>query len=295
MTSPSQVAMRSPNSCDRSSSTFGRRGPPGRMSLLQRSRQALRRGVDTPPGVHADLDKLIETRPATEDATLDAADLRAAIEMQFELAAVGDDLKAVMQRIADRTRELTGGTAAAVRLLDGDAMVGGATGGAPEMGQPHRLPLTNNLAGHAMRSRRSLLCLDTETDERVDSALSRRRNVRSIIAVPLLHAGRSVGLLLLYGREPGAFGERDVAMMELLSVVLSAAMAHAAEVEAKRDQIEALARFEATFANSPTAIVLLDSDGGVVEANPATQELLGRDAGELRGGRLSTFMHPEDL
>ena len=245
--------------------------------------------------MHADLDKLVESRAATQHATLDAADLRAAIEMQFELAAVGDDLKAVMQRIADRTRELTGGTAAAVRLLEGDAMVCGATSGAPEIGQPHRLPLTNNFAGHAMRSRRSLLCLDTETDERVDNALARRRNVRSIIAVPLLHAGRSVGLLLLYGGEPGAFGERDVTMMELLSVVLSAAMAHAAEVEAKRDQIEALARFEATFAHSPTAIVLMDTDGCVVEANPATQELLGRDADELRGRRLSSFMHPEDL
>jgi diguanylate cyclase (GGDEF)-like protein/PAS domain S-box-containing protein len=263
--------------------------------LLQHLCQERAPQVDIGGEVPADLDRLIETRSATAGAMLDAADLRAALEMRFELAAVGHDLKAVMQRIADRTRELTGGTSAAVRLLDDDAMVCGATSGAPEIGQPHRLPLTNNFAGHAMRSRRSLLCLDTETDERVDSALSRRRNVRSIIAVPLLHAGRSVGLLLLYGREPGAFGERDVTMMELLSVVLSAAMAHAAEVEAKRDQIEALARFEATFAHSPTAMALMDTDGCVVEANPATQELLGRDAGELRGRRLSSFMHPEDL
>ena len=54
-------------------------------------------------------------------ATLDVSVLRAVIDMQHELAAVGLDLKAVMQRIADRTRELTGGTSAAVRLLDGDA------------------------------------------------------------------------------------------------------------------------------------------------------------------------------
>ena len=60
----------------------------------------------------------------------------------------------------------------------------------------------DNLSGHAMRSGRSLLCLDTETDERVDSALSRSRGVRSIIAVPLLHGGQAVGLLLLYGEEP---------------------------------------------------------------------------------------------
>src|SRR5437660_9501169 len=146
--------------------------------------------------------------------TLDVSVLRAVIAMQHELAAVGLDLKAVMQRIADRTRELTGGTAAAVRLLDGDVLVCGATSGSPEIAKPHRLPLGNNLSGHAMRTRRSLLCLDTENDERVDSALARSRGVRSIIAVPLLHAGQAVGLLLLYGDKAGTFGERDVTTME---------------------------------------------------------------------------------
>jgi GAF domain-containing protein len=180
--------------------------------------------------------------PADGGQTLDVSVLRAVIAMQHELAAVGLDLKAVMQRIADRTRELTGGTSAAVRLLDGDALVCGATSGARAIERPHRLPIGDNLSGHAMRSGRSLLCVDTEADERVDSELSRSRGVRSIIAVPLLHAGSAVGLLLLYGEEAGAFNDADVVMMELLSVVLSAAMAHAAEFEAKRDQVEALAR-----------------------------------------------------
>src|SRR5450755_2453144 len=194
------------------------------------------------------LETLAGTGPTDGGQTLDVSVLRAVIAMQHELAAVGLDLKAVMQRIADRTRELTAGTSAAVRLLDGDALVCGATSGAPEIAQPHRLPIGDNLAGHAMRSGRSLLCLDTETDERVDSALSRSRGVRSIIAVPLLHAGEAVGLLLLYGEEANAFDERDVMMMELLSVVLSAAMAHAAEFEAKRDQVEALERWRTLLA-----------------------------------------------
>ncbi len=226
--------------------------------------------------------------------TLDVSVLRAVIAMQHELAAVGLDLKAVMQRIADRTRELTGGTSAAVRLLDGDALECGATSGAPEIAEPHRLALGNNLSGHAMRSRRSLLCLDTEDDDRVDAALSRSRGVRSIIAVPLLHGGQAVGLLLLYGDKAGAFGERDVTMMELLSVVLSGAMAHAAEFEAKRDQVQALARFEATFDNALTGMVLLDLDGGILDANPAIQRLLGYTHDELAGNRLSKFVCPAD-
>jgi diguanylate cyclase (GGDEF)-like protein/PAS domain S-box-containing protein len=199
-----------------------------------------------------------------------------------------------MQRIADRTRELTGGTSAAVRLLDGDALACGATSGSPEIARPHRLPIGDNLSGHAMRSGRSLLCVDTENDERVDSELSRSRGVRSIIAVPLLHAGESVGLLLVYGDQVGAFGEGDVTMLELLSVVLSAAMAHAAEFEAKRDQVEALARFEATFAGALTGMLLEDLDGRILDSNPAIQELLGRSHSELEGHRTSEFIHADD-
>ena len=250
--------------------------------------------VDAQRAIAPVLQTPAETEPADGAQTLDVSVLRAVIAMQHELAAVGLDLKAVMQRIADRTRELTGGTSAAVRLLDGDALVCGATSGAPEIQRPHRLPIGDNLSGHAMRSGRSLLCLDAETDERVDSALSSSRGVRSIIAVPLLHGRETVGLLLLYGAEANAFGERDVTMMELLSVVLSAAMAHAAEFEAKRDQVEALARFEATFAGALTGMLLMDLDGRIIDSNPAIQELLGRSHGELEGHRTSEFVHTDD-
>ena len=100
--------------------------------------------------------------------------------------------------------------------------------------------------------------------------------------------------MLLYGDKAGAFGERDVTMMELLSVVLSSAMAHAAEFEAKRDQVEALARFEATFANALTGMVLLDLEGHIIDSNPAIQRLLGRGHDELIAHRLSRFVHPND-
>ena len=224
----------------------------------------------------------------------DAAVLRAAVDMQHELAEAGLDLKMVMQRIADRTRELTGGSAAAVRMLEGDHLVIGATSGSPGIGVPERLPVGDNLAGHAMRGGRSLLCLDTQTDPRVDSALALKRNVRSIIAAPLLHAGQSVGVLLLYSHEPAAFADRDVTTIELLSVVLSAALAHAAEFEAKRDQVDALARFEATFAGALTGMLLMDLDGRILDSNPAIHELLGYSAEDLLGHRTSEFVHPED-
>jgi diguanylate cyclase (GGDEF)-like protein/PAS domain S-box-containing protein len=83
-------------------------------------------------------------------------------------------------------------------------------------------------------------------------------------------------------------------MMELLSVVLSAAMAHAAEFEAKRDQVEALARFEATFAGALTGMLLMDLDGRIIDSNPAIQGLLGHSRAELEGCLTSDFVHPDD-
>ena len=48
---------------------------------------------------------LSDTTIEDRGETLDVSVLRAAIAMQHELAAVGLDLKAVMQRIADSTRD----------------------------------------------------------------------------------------------------------------------------------------------------------------------------------------------
>ena len=85
--------------------------------------------------METEVESLADAGPVDGGATVDVSVLRAVSAMQRELAEVGLDLKAVMQRIADRTRELTGGTSAAVRLLDGDALVCGAVSGAPEIQQ----------------------------------------------------------------------------------------------------------------------------------------------------------------
>src|SRR5512142_3226670 len=71
-------------------------------------------------------------------------------------------------------------------------------------------------------------------------------------------------------------------------------MAHAAEFEAKRDQVDALARFEATFASALTGMLLLDLDGRIMESNPAIQKLLGYGHSELEGRRTSEFVHEDD-
>ena len=399
--------------------------------------------------------------PAAEGAA-NAALLRSALELQHEIAALGPDLGAAMRRTAERTRELTGATAAHVAMLDGDDLVTGATSGPDDLRLPDRFAAEGRLTRLAIRSGRSTLCADSETDPRADAALARTIGIRSFVAVPLLHAGATIGLLIVAGRAPG-FDENDVTNLELLAIVLSATVAHAsqaaaqqhlhrtadrlerivetqrdiaaagvdlrhvmdlvvarsmaltgadggmvsliegdelvigaaggraadlvgrrrrledsivkhaiaagttllierteddprinralqqkigdlshicvplfegaravaalsimssaehdrlgeeerrtlellavvlasavsraAEFEAKREQVEALARFEATFTGALTGMLMTDLEGRILDANPAVQELLGYDVSELVGRRASEFVHDED-
>ncbi len=54
------------------------------------------------------------------------------------------------------------------------------------------------------------------------------------------------------------------------------------------------ARFHALFDQAPLGIVLLDDDGVVVDANPAFERLVGRDAAQLRGTRAGELSKAED-
>jgi diguanylate cyclase (GGDEF)-like protein/PAS domain S-box-containing protein len=388
--------------------------------------------------------------------TVDAAVLRSAIELQHEIAIEDLDLDAAMLRIAERTLELTRASAAHVTMLDGAELVTGASVGREELRLPRRFPTSGALTVHAIESGESVICRDTETDERADADLARRIGIRSFVVAPLLHAGATIGLVIAAGREPGVFADDDVTNLELLSIVLSAAVANAAErrtaqrlerivetqrdiatagvdreavmqlvvdrsmaltgadagmvsiiegdelvigaaagrasglvgarrkledsivrhaiaardtllierteddprinralqakvgdlshicvplfagdrpvaalsvmdssdtdrlgeeerrtlellavvlaaavsraaeFEAKRQQVEALARFEATFAGALTGMVMTDLDGRILDVNPAIQELLGWGAGDLIGRHMSEFVHPED-
>jgi diguanylate cyclase (GGDEF)-like protein len=51
--------------------------------------------------------------------------------------------------------------------------------------------------------------------------------MRSMIVVPLMHAGTAVGVLKVMGKEPGAFTEADVETLSLSSDVIAAAMFNA--------------------------------------------------------------------
>jgi diguanylate cyclase (GGDEF)-like protein/PAS domain S-box-containing protein len=235
------------------------------------------------------------------DGAVDAAVLRAAVALQHEIAVSGADLATAMRLIAERTRDLTGASAAHVAMLDGDDLVTGATSGPSDLRLPDRFPANGTLTLHSIRSGSAVLCRDTEADPRADAALARRIGIRSFVVVPLLHGGATIGLLIVSGRAPETFDAGDVVNLELLSIVLSAAVAHAAETAAQREQrrngerlqmiVETQRDMAAAGVDLQTvmdlivdrSMTLTGADGGMVSLVEGDELVVGAAAGRASG------------
>jgi diguanylate cyclase (GGDEF)-like protein/PAS domain S-box-containing protein len=235
-------------------------------------------------------------RRGAENPVRDHADrLHAIIETQRDVAAADLDLESVMGLLCERTMELTGADGASVALLTDGKLRFGASRGSPDHPVGEVLSLDKSLGGLAIRDRRSLTSGDAREDPRVDSARVRATGVRSMVAVPLLHAGKPVGTLLVLSRSPNAFDDEDVRTLELLSVVISATMSHAAEFQAKREQVEALSRFQNIFEGASVGIVRARADGSAREVNGAVLRMLGYSAEDHSSRTFDLFTHPDDL
>jgi signal transduction histidine kinase len=142
-----------------------------------------------------------------------------------------------MSTLVERTRELTGADGAVIELAKGEWMVYRAASGTAAARVGVCVPIASSLSGRCVREALLLRCDDSETDPRVDRDACRRVGVRSMIVVPLRHAGQVVGVLKVLSRRESAFGAEVADMLELMSGLLAAAMSQVAEFEARQARL----------------------------------------------------------
>ena len=141
------------------------------------------------------------------------------------------DLEPAISAITERAQHLTGATGAAIALRSGDEIVCRARTGrtAPDLGM--RLQTEGGISAEAVRSGEIMLCHDAERNPRVDIASCQRLGVRSILVSPLRHYRRTLGVFEVLSSSPGAFDERDVATMQLLSGMMVAAISRISTIQ----------------------------------------------------------------
>jgi GAF domain-containing protein len=142
----------------------------------------------------------------------------------FEIYSGEIDFEPAINVIAERAQALTGATGAAIALRTGDEIVCRARTGrtAPDLGV--RLQTDSGISAECVRTGEVVLCHDAERNPQVDLASCRRLGVRSILAAPLRHFRRTLGVFEVLSGSPNAFDHRDVATMQLLSSMMVAAI-----------------------------------------------------------------------
>jgi putative methionine-R-sulfoxide reductase with GAF domain len=150
---------------------------------------------------------------------------------ELELHAGEIDLEPAISVIAERAQALTGATGAAIALRHGDEIICRARTGrtAPDLGV--RLQTDSGISADCVRTGEVVLCHDAERNPCVDLASCRRLGARSILAAPLRHFRRTLGVFEVLSRTPHAFDERDVATMQLLSSLMVAAISRLSSIQ----------------------------------------------------------------
>jgi putative methionine-R-sulfoxide reductase with GAF domain len=142
--------------------------------------------------------------------------LPAASAVQREAESLGSDLSAVLSLIASRSQSLLRASGVAIALLgkDADTMICRASSGesAPPVGAV--LQVGSGFSGECVRTGRMLRCDDAETDELVDRQICHALGIRSILAAPVRMGDKVIALLEVFSAQPGAFGERDSAVLQ---------------------------------------------------------------------------------
>ena len=179
--------------------------------------------------------------PRTDDWNpLVQPDLVQALERQIAGGfPPGLALDLVLNELVVRASTATHARSAALALKRGDEMVCRAATGehAPDLGIP--LNTRDGLSGVCLRSGQSQLCLDTETDPRVDAATSRRLGIRSMLVVPIRDGDELVGVLEVFATDPAEFVDSDQNLLEIFAREVARIRHAAIELEQRPTTISA--------------------------------------------------------
>jgi hypothetical protein len=159
--------------------------------------------------------------------------LEAVTAIQRQVEALGPDLAAALQLIADRAQTLVRASGAAIALAgaDPDFMICRASSGpdAPPVGAP--LQVGSGFSGECVKTGLVLRCDDTEFDLRVDRDNCRALGLRSILAVPVRVREKSIGLVEVFSAQSYAFSDDDSGVLQRLADTVLAAVNRAARAE----------------------------------------------------------------
>jgi GAF domain-containing protein len=215
------------------------------------------------------------------------------------IASSPTDINPVLQAIVESACELCDAYDALVRLKDGNHLVPSAHHG-PIPTNSDKWPIErNSVSGRAVVDKKPVHVHDmqsTEGDEFPESQQrARHLGHRTILSVPLLREGESIGAIILRRTEAHPFGDKQISLLQTFADQAVIAIGNVRlfeEVQAKTRAVEEALRYQTGSANilnviasSPTDVqpvlnAIVESACEVCEANDAA--VLLKDGNDLR-------------
>ena len=156
------------------------------------------------------------------------------IAAQYDVATAGLNMDHLLSRIVERTMKLTSAEGAVFEQIEGDELVYRATAGNAKNRHGYRIKMRGSLSGQSIQEGHALRCDDSEKDGRVNRDACRLVGLRSMIVVPLRTDSKIIGVLKVYSSKEMAFNDQDAHALQLMAGLLSSAISHSNEFEAKR-------------------------------------------------------------
>jgi PAS domain S-box-containing protein len=130
----------------------------------------------------------------------------------------------------------------------------------------------------------------------------------SLALLPILFEDKPMGVLFLRARHVLAFGDREISLYRTVANATAIALRNARILQSLRDQTQQItfARFEAErrlktlqryadfFESAADGIVVIDSEGKLLFANPRAREITGQSERDLIGATLGHIIIEED-
>ncbi len=209
------------------------------------------------------------------DGAQDADRLRK-LQALTDAALAHLELDALLPTLLLRTREILGVDTCAVLLLDEETdelVARAAVGIEEEVERGVRIPVGGGFAGRVAADRRPVILDDVDHADVLNPIL-REKGIKSMLGVPLLVAGRVLGVLHVGVLAHRVFDESDVELLQLAGDRAAIAIEHARAFEAER---QARKRVEHVQAVTDAALAHLELDDLFAVLLPRIRDILKAD------------------
>jgi adenylate cyclase len=194
--------------------------------------------------IAAELQQFLPERSVQDGDTLrrDYEKLRIAYELQRAIGAELD-LDRLLEKILERSFDLLSADRGVILLFDGGELKPRCSR-ARRQG-PEELVVSRSVVGQVMKEKVAVLSSDAKLDPRFSESKSIiMTGIRSSMAVPLLHRGELLGIMMVDSQNPNAFGEKDLQLFTNIATQAALSIANASLARRIEEEALARARFE---------------------------------------------------